>query len=163
MFYVTPEFFSYRDGVYQAAGSCIGSSGISHALLIVGFGIDNGMDYWLVQNSFGTSWGMGGFGKIRRGVNTCGIASCASYPVTIIDSSKEKRRPFQRHLYNIAETGAVCLDGTPGGLYYSKGFGDGMNKTIIHFNGGGWCYGMDKDSVANDCFYRSTTNLGSTA
>lgn len=38
-----------------------------------------------------------------------------------------------------------------------------MNKTIIHFNGGGWCYGLDKDAVANDCFYRSTTNLGSTA
>lgn len=94
MFYVLPDFFSYRDGIYAASGACIGATGVSHALLIVGFGTENGVDYWLVQNSFGPSWGMGGFGKIQRGINTCGIASCASYPISIIDPSKEKRRPF---------------------------------------------------------------------
>lgn len=81
----------------------------------------------------------------------------------MLDPWLETHRDFQRHLHNIADTGAICLDGTPGGLYYSKGFGDGVNKTIVHFNGGGWCYGLDKDSVANDCFSRSLTNLGSTA
>jgi hypothetical protein len=61
---------------------------MNHALLIIGFGSDNGMDYWLVQNSWGTGWGQGGFAKIARGKNTCGIASCATYPVNIVDPWK---------------------------------------------------------------------------
>ncbi len=59
-------------------------------------------------------------------------------------------------------TGARCLDGSPGGLYFSKGYGDGANKTIVFFDGGGWCYGQDTESVAKDCYYRSKTALGST-
>jgi len=62
------------------------------------------------------------------------------------------------------KTGASCLDGTPAGLYYSKGYGSGMNKTIIHFQGGGWCFGYDKDTVARDCgLNRANTNIGSTS
>ncbi|KAL1541944.1 [Wnt protein] O-palmitoleoyl-L-serine hydrolase [Salvia divinorum] len=35
--------------------------------------------------------------------------------------------------------GAVCLDGTPGGYYFAKGFGDGINSWMIFLPGGGWC------------------------
>ena len=56
----------------------------------------------------------------------------------------------------------MCLDGSPVAIYYSKGFGDGANKTIIHFAGGGWCYGFTPDHVAADCLSRSKTDLGST-
>lgn len=68
-----PDFFSYRGGIYSAPSSC-SSKGIAHSLLIIGFGSENGVDYWLVQNSWGTQWGIDGFAKIQRGVNTCGIA-----------------------------------------------------------------------------------------
>ncbi len=47
-------------------------------------------------------------------------------------------------------------------MYYSKGYGDGANKTIIFFDGGGWCYGYSPETVMNDCSYRATTYLGST-
>ncbi len=57
----------------------------------------------------------------------------------------------------------MCLDGTAAGLYYSKGFGEGANKTIVFFNGGGWCYGFTPEHVANDCYKRSKTGLGSSA
>jgi len=80
-----------------------------------------------------------------------------------MDPWKEKIRNFQRHFHNITETGAMCGDGTPAGVYYSKGYGEGANKTIIYFNGGGWCYGFDNKSVANDCYYRTFTNLGSSS
>jgi cathepsin H len=58
---------------------------VNHAVLAVGYGTENGMDYWLIKNSWGTDWGMDGFFKIQRGVNMCGIAQCNSYPSSVTD------------------------------------------------------------------------------
>ena len=61
------------------------------------------------------------------------------------------------HLLNDTEsTGAVCLDGTPAGFYYSPAANAGASKSWqIYFQGGGWCY----DEM--DCYGRSKNNLGS--
>lgn len=144
MFSVTNDFYSYKDGIYThpAPATCM-RAGTNHALLVIGFGTEGGVDYWLVQNSWGTGWGQQGFAKIQRGKNVCGIASCATFPINIIDPWKEPYRGFSRHFHDVEATGARCLDGSPAGLFYSKGFGDGANKTIIYFDGGGWCYGQD--------------------
>lgn len=45
----------------------------SHAVKIIGWGVERGVHYWLCANSWGTSWGDHGFFKILRGVNECGI------------------------------------------------------------------------------------------
>ncbi len=42
------------------------------------------------------------------------------------------------------------MDGTPGGLYYSKGFGSGLNKTVIFFQDGGWCYNLTVPDITHD-------------
>lgn len=39
----------------------------------MGWGQDDGIDYWLCSNTWGNSWGMSGMFKIRRGRNECGI------------------------------------------------------------------------------------------
>ncbi len=39
------------------------------------YGSENGSDYWLVQNSWTTSWGDDGLFKIARGSDECGIES----------------------------------------------------------------------------------------
>ena len=42
-----------------------------HAIKIIGWGNDNGIDYWLCVNSWGDSWGDKGTFKIKQG--NCGI------------------------------------------------------------------------------------------
>jgi len=68
---------------YYSSGVLTGTCGTSldHGVLAVGFGTDGGTDYWKVKNSWGSSWGVGGYVLIQRGVNKCGIASGPpSYP-----------------------------------------------------------------------------------
>ena len=44
-----------------------------HAVVVVGYGTENGVDYWLIKNSWGTQWGEKGYMRIKRGVGMCGI------------------------------------------------------------------------------------------
>jgi KDEL-tailed cysteine endopeptidase len=53
-------FFLYRSGVVSA--NCNGR--LDHAITIVGYGAEGGMDYWLVKNSWGKYWGDNGYVKI---------------------------------------------------------------------------------------------------
>ncbi|RZC34407.1 cathepsin B [Asbolus verrucosus] len=68
---VYEDFYSYQSGVYQHT---YGNKSGSHAVKVLGWGVEDGTPYWLVANSWGSDWGsLGGFFKILRGVNHCGI------------------------------------------------------------------------------------------
>jgi len=69
-FTVYADFLTYKSGVYTYQnGDALGG----HAVKMVGYGTENGMDYWLCQNSWTNTWGDNGFFKIRRGSDECGI------------------------------------------------------------------------------------------
>lgn len=80
-FQVASDFKNYLNGTYSSTVCKNGEMDINHAVLCVGYGSDHqGMDYWAVKNSWGTSWGMNGYFNIEKGVNMCGIGVCNSYP-----------------------------------------------------------------------------------
>ncbi len=50
------------------------SFNVFHSVPNAGYGsTDKGEKYWIVQNSWGTSWGVNGTFMMRRGTNECGI------------------------------------------------------------------------------------------
>lgn len=69
-FTVYEDFLTYKKGVYQhTEGSALGG----HAIRILGYGVENGVKYWLCANSWNEDWGDQGFFKILRGHNHCDI------------------------------------------------------------------------------------------
>jgi len=69
-FTVYQDFLTYKSGVYKhVSGSALGG----HAVKMIGWGVDNGVKYWTVANSWNEDWGNGGFFNIRLGGNECGI------------------------------------------------------------------------------------------
>ena len=72
--------FFYESGIWSNP-ECQGEGSKMHAVLVVGYGSDNGNDYWLIKNSWGTKWGENGYLRLARNRNMCGVAKYASYPV----------------------------------------------------------------------------------
>jgi C1A family cysteine protease len=72
----------YKGGIISSS-SC--GTNVDHAVNLVGYGSENGKDFWIVRNSWGTSWGEKGYFRVARsdkdGPGVCGILKMSSYPI----------------------------------------------------------------------------------
>ena len=46
---------------------------VNHAVVLVGYGTENGIDYWKIRNSWDTDWGEQGYFRLERNKNTCAM------------------------------------------------------------------------------------------
>lgn len=72
----TRYFQSYSGGILDST-SC--GTNLDHAVIIIAYGTENGIDYWNVRNSWGSSWGENGYVRLKRTSSTndpgiCGLA-----------------------------------------------------------------------------------------
>jgi len=79
---VSSDFRQYKSGVYDSTQCKSGPMDVNHAVLAVGFNSTaEGKPYYIVKNSWGTSFGINGYFWMVRDKNMCGVATCSSYPV----------------------------------------------------------------------------------
>jgi len=73
-FTVYSDFENYASGIYHhVSGGMAGG----HAVKLVGWGVENGVKYWKIANSWNPYWGEKGYFRIKRGNNEGGIEDSA--------------------------------------------------------------------------------------
>lgn len=61
------DFLTYKDGIYMRSEDST-KMGVSHVIKILGWGKrEDGVEYWIIENSFGEDWGNNGIGHIYIG------------------------------------------------------------------------------------------------
>ncbi len=81
----------YKKGIYAPNSTQCSSDPMDqdHGVAVVGYGSSvlcnvsscKSLDYWIIRNSWGESWGEKGYMRLLRGTNACGVANSAIYPV----------------------------------------------------------------------------------
>lgn len=63
----------YAGGIFDDPTCGYPHLSVNHAALITGYGSENGKDFWIVKNSYGTNWGENGFFRVARGKRSIGL------------------------------------------------------------------------------------------
>ena len=74
------KLYSYKKGIMSASGC---PAGTDHAIVIIGWGKSGSTKYWIIRNSWGTSWGEKGYFRLALGKNSCGIRDWPLYMTVV--------------------------------------------------------------------------------
>lgn len=116
-FDVYANFKGDKDDIYSETSG--GKRG-GHAVVLVGYGVLNGVKYWTMQNSWGPSWADGGYYKVIRGNNIAGIEDEAIFIRTWVAGEDEPP------CWEPEKCTAVTM-------------GDGSSPTCANVKDWGWC------------------------
>jgi C1A family cysteine protease len=76
----TSVFQSYSSGILDST-AC--GTYLDHAVLVTGYGVENGKEFWMVKNSWNTTWGDNGYIKLAI-VDGNGICGVQMEPLSIV-------------------------------------------------------------------------------
>merc|ERR1712129_485343 len=81
----------YTGGVLtsSACGS-MGANGQDHCVMATGFNTTAPTPYWIVRNSWSSTWGEKGYVYLEYSENTCGLADCATIPTVALNLNEEQ-------------------------------------------------------------------------
>ena len=75
-------FQNYKEGIYDDEKCSSDPAAANHAVLLVGYGVENGKKFWKLKNTYGPEWGEGGYFRLPKDQgNFCGVANWAIFPV----------------------------------------------------------------------------------
>jgi cathepsin C len=103
----TDDFMMYSGGIFSQLELSVPAplvkhnsewQKVDHAVLLIGWGEENGQKYWMVQNSWGADWGEAGYFRISRDNNECGVESQAECAEVVEDDHPEVLVDFVQQL-----------------------------------------------------------------
>jgi len=75
---VGPKFMNYESGIFDHVPFI---TQLDHATLLVGWGTENGTDYWIMKNSWNVGWGENGYMRMECMDNSVGPAAVQKEPL----------------------------------------------------------------------------------
>eukprot|EP00618_Florenciella_parvula_P001001 CAMPEP_0119521098 /NCGR_PEP_ID=MMETSP1344-20130328/36910_1 /TAXON_ID=236787 /ORGANISM="Florenciella parvula, Strain CCMP2471" /LENGTH=554 /DNA_ID=CAMNT_0007559041 /DNA_START=39 /DNA_END=1703 /DNA_ORIENTATION=- len=77
---------------------------LDHGVLAVAYGVQDGTDYWVIKNSWGSEWGEEGYYRLTRGDNHCGVANMVVHSVYKNSGQDNKHEIHESHVKGVKKT-----------------------------------------------------------
>lgn len=132
----------YSNGIYNPSEQACDSSitSMDHGVILVGYGSEDGLDYWIIRNSWGDDWGENGYIRLGRGHNACGVANAAIYPV--LHSSTELAGQYCGDILDIVKNINITFNTNSTFDIYAEVFGKPLKCTNETYS-----YGKTDDKI----------------